>query len=460
MQPSETLPSVQWPIVMPYYTLDSLYLANTEKVRRREHESWIMRKLRHENQLDVEQGDFIMTGGITFNFEVGEDRAHQFEGRKYVNSRGYHFSGAIGQKFFFKTTFYENQAILPNYMDSVVNERTSVPGYGRIKNFNTQASFNYNFDYTAATGVVGFALGKRSFIMAGHDRHFVGHGHRSLFVSDAAVPFPFVRGQFSVLDGKLSYSNTMSMRQVQERVAPNYNFKEAMFKRFYWKFSVLEFQPKKWLSLSWYASSPVVGKYPLTFLPSLALVQDGVDDLPILQGLNARVVIAQKAVVYGQLATNNSDMGYQVGVKGVELWRPAHLNVLVEYNSLPMNLYNSSKATSGGPEQYNYSHFNQPIGHNLGDGVDEFVVKASTRFRDFFLSGEFTQAVRFDSPLLPIRSSTMFITEVGYIINTKSNAMMAVGVVNRDLNSSIGGMHTNYVYLSFRTQMLNRFIDY
>ena len=246
------------PFLMPIDRLDSIYNADTENWKRKNHDSWLMRKIRNEHLIEVSTNDFILKGDAVANIEAARQIDDQGR-RMFTNSRGYNFSGAIGERFFFATSFYENQSIFPNYMDSVVSargdfnnpadpERGSIPGYGRWKPFNTSNSYDY--DYTLGTGYVGIAIHDQSFVQFGHDKQFVGYGYRSLLLSDASSPYTFLRLNGSFFKNKLTYTTTWAVLQYLERVATvNYNSKEAMFRRLGARFSYLHFEPVHWFGV-------------------------------------------------------------------------------------------------------------------------------------------------------------------------------------------------------------------
>jgi hypothetical protein len=151
------------PYLLEMSESDSIFDAGTKNWNRRNYSSWVMRKLKNEHLFEVHTDDFHLQGDATFNLE-GSGYLDDQGRRAYTNTRGYVFNGTIGKRIFFHTTFFENQSIFPNYMDSVVSSRGdfnerggskflsrgSVPGYGRWKSF-TRYKSSYDYDYTLAT---------------------------------------------------------------------------------------------------------------------------------------------------------------------------------------------------------------------------------------------------------------------------------------------------------------------
>ena len=66
------------------------------------------------------QNYFVSVDPI-FNFNLGREFVENKN--LFVNSRGYLVSGNIGENLSFLTTFMENQAIFPNYVDSYISKK-------------------------------------------------------------------------------------------------------------------------------------------------------------------------------------------------------------------------------------------------------------------------------------------------------------------------------------------------
>lgn len=471
------------PFILPINQLDSIYDADTKNWKRKDHTSWVLKKMRNEHLIEVSTKDFVLKGDAVFNLEAA--RQSDAEGRRmFTNSRGYAFTGAIGKRFFFATTFYENQSIFPNYMDSVVSdrgdfnnpldpERGSVPGFGRWKPFNTSDSYDY--DYTLGTGHIGVAISDQSFVQFGHDKQFVGYGHRSLLLSDASAPYTFLRLHGSFFKNRLTYTTTWAVLQYLERVAPiNYNNKEAMFRRLGARFSYLHFQPKSWFGIGLFDGSTwdwrrnshpssIEFYSPHAFLYS----ENGIRNHII--GLNGHLDPFKFASLYGQLALNTRSGGEALQL-GMKLNPITGFQLQLEYNGVGPAFYYASKDPSlntiivtepfqtGTMTQDYYQHNDQSLGHPIGVAVNEFIVRANYRVRDFFVSAAYHNMVK-GSPLFV--AEVYFIQlETGFIINPKSNASIAIGNINRTERNGVSAMLDTYTYVAFRTSLLNRYLDF
>ena len=91
------------PYLLPIEQLDSIYNADTKNWKRKEHDSWVMKKMRNEHLIEVSTKDFVLKGDAVFNLEAARQADGQGR-RMHTNSRGYSFTGAIGERFFFINT--------------------------------------------------------------------------------------------------------------------------------------------------------------------------------------------------------------------------------------------------------------------------------------------------------------------------------------------------------------------
>ncbi|GAB5539129.1 MAG: hypothetical protein Salg2KO_12320 [Salibacteraceae bacterium] len=474
------------PYLIPLYELDSIYDADTKKWDRKEYKSWVMRKLKNEHLFEVHTADFHLLGDAAFNLEGSPSTDDQGR-RLYTNTRGYNFNGYIGKRIFFQTSFYETQSIFPNYLDSVVStrgdfnkptdpERGAVPGFGRWKDNNTSKSYDY--DYTLATGTFGVVINENSFVQFGHDKQFVGYGFRSMLLSDASSPYPFLRGQFSFWNNRITYTTTYAVLQSLDRngVAPG-AAKESPFRRLGARFSYLSFQPANWFSLGFFDgttwtwgsnSSPRSVEYysPHAFLYTGAGIRNQI------VGLNGQVTLFKRLQGYGQYAMNTKGRG-QAAQVGLKLFGPIPNMILqAEINRVGQSFYFHSSDSSGttiieepfqtGTSVLDYYQNNDLIlGHPLGVAMQEIILKGNYRLRDFFANGAL-HVMSFNSVSNP--QTAYFIKgEGGYIINPKSNAQIVGGIIYRTASSDVGiGATTTetYPYVAFRTNLFNRYMAF
>jgi hypothetical protein len=472
------------PYLVEIKELDSILDVDTKNWSRKEYDSWVLRKLKNEHLFEVHTKDFNLQGDAALNLELNPKK--DATGRNaYTNTRGYVFNGTVGSRIFFSTSFYETQSIFPVYMDSVVSrrgafnngpdpERGSVPGYGRWKGYNTSSSYDY--DYTLATGSFGVRLYDNSFLQFGHDKQFVGYGYRSILLSDASTPYPFLRAQFSFWQNRITYTTTWAVLQSLDRIAPkSYNSKEVMFRRLGARFSYLSFQPASWFSLglfdgttwTWRGnSSPASIEY---YTPQ-AFLYTGNGIRNHISGLNGQVTLFKMLQGYGQYAINHGGRG-QAAQLGVKLFGPVrNMIIQLEYNKVGQSFYYSSadsNATTfideplqkGTNELDYYQHNDLILGHPMGVALDEVIVKTSYQLRDFMasFSMNYTRQNAVNNP----KTIRFLQIEGGYIINPKSNAQIVGGLIQRsEVTPNSAQLNELYPYIAFRTNIFNRYLDF
>jgi hypothetical protein len=482
----QLLPSGFLPVILPIDFIDSLSDADTERWQRKDYEGFIMRKLKTEHLFQVRKNDFTLNGDVIINLEMAR-QLNSSGKRLYTNSRGYRFNGTIGSRFFFETSFYESQAVLPYYMDSVAvfrgntntisdlnsgKGRGSIPGYGRWKPFNT--SSNYSFDYTLVTGTVGVRINKNSFVQFGSDKQFVGYGYRSLLLSDVSAPYPFLRLHLAFFENKLTYTTNYAMLQSLERLPDGISGNEDLFARQGARFSYLHFEPKHWFGIglfdatTWTFFKNSTPRNSLYFSPhAFAYNQKGI--VNHLMGLNAHVNPLPFLMAYTQVAANTrnaTNLGYQFGLKILD--PIPGLNVTLEYNHVAAGMYESNNSADSlyasqepfqNPVTLNYyQHNDQMLGHPLGVESNETLLRVQYRLRDFMISGAYNHVLKTKS--LTAIDSDYFQFEAAYIFNTRSNTQLVVGNINRTEHKSVNTIHDTYTYIAFRTQLTNRYFDF
>ena len=242
------------PSIIPYLETIQYQPIGTEKDsigQEFEEKSKFVKKLFHESLIDVHEKDISLSVDPLFNFTVGPK--NELEDYYYLfNVRGFRITGDITSKVSFETRFYESQFFYPDYLrERAKNRGTSdntidaiAFGVGRAKNFN-----NYGLDAGLANGYLSFSPMEKVNVQLGHGRHFFGSGYRSLLLSDYAPDYPYISGQYYLIDGKLLYKHVTAWLSNLHRM-PSSNTVESLFTPKAANFNQLSFQPVEKLSFS------------------------------------------------------------------------------------------------------------------------------------------------------------------------------------------------------------------
>ncbi|NJO92970.1 MAG: hypothetical protein HC831_31435 [Chloroflexia bacterium] len=121
-------------------------------------------------------------------FDLAYKKSPDYNQTFYNNTRGIEFKGDIGRRFSFYTAFYENEARFAPYITDYVNEHRVAPGQGAVKILG-----NSKFDFSRASAYFTIKASKNITIQAGHYKHFIGEGYRSLLLSDNSFNYPYLR---------------------------------------------------------------------------------------------------------------------------------------------------------------------------------------------------------------------------------------------------------------------------
>lgn len=435
--------------------------------------------------LSIKKDDFFIAADPLFDFSLGKDFADttSYAGKQlFTNQRGLQFIGDIGKQFSFQTSFYETQCFVPLYLKHFVDSTGTFPGFGRVKAYNLNG-----YDFAMANGWISYTPLKWLNIQFGQGKQFFGHGYRSLLLSDAAFSYPYLRARLTSPDHKWQYTATYASLQTLERL-PLKEVPEALFKRKGGSFQYLSWLPTKKLELGlfegiiWerYDSTGTIPQPYGAYLPVIGvntLLQgfDGINH--VLIGMNARIQVGKHQCFYGQVATDQpaaGEFGFQLGYKYFDLL-VKNLDLQLEWNNLGGSMY-------AHPEHLqSYTHVNQPLGHPTGPATDELLAILNYRYKRLIAQFKYNSIVHSLGPdgswasnpdlvynniaPWPTRSVTQLDVQAGVNFNPVTNFQIIAGYTSRsektDYNwSADQTMKTSYLYISLRTNLINRYSDF
>ena len=323
------------------------YNINIRKEEKRDR-SWIIRKIFFENLIVVDTGNFYMTIDPLFNGEFGKDSEDNSGRTLYKNTRGAIVRANIGEKFSFETSVYENQMVLPTYLDDYVNATGVVPGQGRVKRFKQTG-----FDFAASSATVTYSPYKFLNLQLGTGKNFVGDGYRSLLLSDYSFNNPFIKiiGTFGKKNQFQYTKLNASLSSVIRRDLGS--TPEALFVRKSMSTHYFSWLATKWLNVGFFESTvwhteDSTGTKPYQFqqlnpvfgVNTLTTITDSLNHSNI--GMNLKFKLPYDIVLYNQFVIDGNQyekaMGYQVGIRysGIR-----GLTLQAEYNKMD-NPYTST----------------------------------------------------------------------------------------------------------------------
>ncbi len=471
---------------------------------------WHKRKLFSEHLIIIKGEDYKVTASPIIHFSKGKEM--ESEANTFTNTRGFVIEGDIGKTVSFYSSFTENQAIFPNYLDANIKHTKVIPGQGYAREFKETG-----FDYAMASGYVGIKPSKHFVVQFGHGKHFIGDGYRSLLLSDNAFNYPFLRIQTSFW--KLQYTNLYAEMQDINYFENNGidNYDQMGYAKKYISSHYLSTNVNSKLTIGIFESviwrvnyAPGSKGFDVNYLNPIALFRpleysiNSPDNA--LVGINAKYKLPLKSYFYGQLVLDEfslnemksgndwygSKYGYQLGAKMYDAIGLENLTLQAEYNLVRPYTY-----AHHDPRQ-NYAHYNQPLAHPLGANFseklfiinyrkDRWVARAQIMMakygdkikgdptsygKDIYMStGEFEEPSGFihagrpsDFGIAMYQGNLTKINylqlNIGYLINPSTNFKIDFSIVKRDLVSESDEVNTMFYSIGLKTDLFNHYYDF
>ncbi len=449
---------------------------------------WITERIFKDHLLEIKGEDFRLTADVLFQFEVGYERGDRTiyadTNRLYSNVRGAWFTGDIGKKLSFQTFVQEHQSIAPQYLFLYTSETGTISGQGRVK-FNRRRILDYGW----SEGNVSYSPVSWLNIQFGHGKHFVGHGYRSVLLSDNAVNAPFLK--FSVLspNKRFQYSSWITKTEsgvTQGDRLPTGQSAESLF---YWRrarFNHLSVDLGR-VQLGLFESTifediddngvkpfDALELNPVIGVNTLARGFDGPEKS--LLGLDLRVKLTDKGYVYGQFAADDPGgkrHAMQAGIRWFDVVREG-VNLQFEYNSATPFMYTHSSTKLA------YEHAGLPLAHPMGSYFNELVAIADASFGRYggqvkavvatyhrdpsateTYGGDLRRSDRLSSGSLGPVVQDLFHLDaaVSYLFNPKTNMRCYLGFQRRSLTNAADTQQSSMFYIGIRTAIFNRYYD-
>lgn len=363
------------------YNLRSFYMNNTEWLTDEEREQYKSKKNIWNTfyktpanfyEVHVKDFDLIVNPILQLNLSKQNDN----DQRLFHNTRGLSIRGKIANKIGFTAMVTENQERPPSYVQQFITDRQAVPGAGYFKRFKAPGGVDY-FD---ARGYFTFNATKYIDVSFGYDKHFIGNGHRSLFLSDFGNNNLFLKLNTRIW--KFNYQNIfMELNNAYQRGG------DRLLGKKYAAVHHLDINVTKWLNIGLF-EGVVFGREnrfefgylnPVIFYRSVEQ-QNGSED-NALAGIDFKANVAKKVQLYGQLLLDEFKLnelkdnngwwankwGIQAGVKYIDAFTIKNLDLQVEYNRVRPFTYSHRDSVA------NFTHYNQPLAHPLMANFSEVI---------------------------------------------------------------------------------------
>lgn len=448
---------------------------------------WITQKLFKEHFLIFKGDDFWCGVDPIIDLELGQDFNDTDHPIKFWNTRGIRIQAKFFKNFAFETSIYENQATLLNYQSNYVlthgefrvsdhtykQENAIIPGYARTKPFNTTG-----FDFAFAKGYFNYQPTQWLTIEAGNGNHFIGHGYRSLLLSDFSVNYPYLKPEFLLFNDRLQYNILYASQQNLYRlpfhVTPEANYERKLSVGHYLDYSFNKhlqigiFENSTWVRVDSLGATPFKLAALNPFFGT-ELLADNDNNYNGLYGINVSLSI-KSIKLYSQLVIDNKKLGgYQLGVNLYNLLIP-NIDFQLEYNQTKGGTYLSEN------KRANYNHSNLPLAHPLGHNFQEIIAVIDFKYKRWFLANtsiysqkNISDTNRVNETLLFQPSNQPYNTannvwlnrvEFGYRFNKKYNLELYIGYLNRISTIKNIDNSSNFAYFGLKTNLHQKTLDW
>lgn len=440
-------------------------------------EDFLLDKFFFDNLINIKDKNkkFRFSINPVLNFEYGRNFSDTIKNRQlYNNGRGFVANGYIGERFYFETMVVESQSMFPNYIETLAKNTSVVPGQGRWKPYKSRG-----FDYAFSSGFISCQITKNLNLQLGHGKQKIGNGYRSLFLSDNAFNYPYIRITQQWFKGRVQYTNIyaslMNLDSASTKSPPNterlFQKKAASFQNLSINLSkrinVGFFQGMIWQAgdrnnvqhFDWQYFNPVI----FTNLAFYGLNNKN----NILIGADFNIKITKKLSLYGQLMaddlsntrTTGNGWGYQIGAKYFNAFKVKNWFLQAEYNSVSESAY-TNPLTANSVNQ-SYSQYNQNLAYTPGNG-NELVLITDYKFKRLFVNMRYNYQY-YSLNNYSLFTNNIFNFKVGYTINTAYNANISIGYSYRAqdyFGFTASNNTTSYAYISFKTNLYNAYYDF
>jgi len=331
--------------------------------------------------LEVNKNDFYLRVNPVINMQAGRERiAGDWV---LANQRGIDLRVGLDNKIYAQTTILENQVSLPAFFRAKVEKHKALPGAGFYKYFNSSLFKPTGYDYFIGNGQLGFRLSKHFHIQLGHGSNFTGDGLRSLFLSDYAQEYFYLKTQARIW--KLHYQSLFAELSATTQAATAGNI---LLPKKYMASHTLQIQvlPQWNLGLFETVIFNRNDHFEFQYLNPVIIYRsvEGSIGSPdnVMLGINSRYDIARRFSVYGQLLIDEfvrkevfssskgwwgNKFGGQLGIKYLDAFGINRLDLQLEYNSVRPYTYSHFDSTA------NYTHQLTPLAHPLGANFKEAI---------------------------------------------------------------------------------------
>ena len=322
----------------------------------------------------VNKENFLLKINPVIHLQLGKEVNEN--SLQFLNTRGIELRGSIAKRLGYYTYLTTTLARFPSYVQDRIRSEQAIPGEGYWKEYRVTGQ-----DYFTARGYITFsAIKDHVSFQFGHDKNFIGNGHRSMILSDYANNNLFLKIQTKVW--RITYTNLFKELTVQYNRGA-----DRLLDKKYAAFHHLNINVTKWLDIGIYEA--VVFRRnnhfelqylnPLIFYRAIEQALGSPDNM--LLGIDFKANMLRHVSLYGQFVLDEfnsknivarngwwaNKFAAQLGMKYINAFGVQHLDLQGEFNVARPYMYAHNSSNS------NFTHYNQPMAHPLGANFYEAV---------------------------------------------------------------------------------------
>lgn len=411
------------------------------------------------------------------------------------------FNAAIGamlqvewkSKFSFYGDFTANKGAYTPYMMNRFSNSSIFPGFGYRYNATPGKFYYENINFHAS-----WSPHRLINLKAGQGKNFWGHGYRSLFLSDVAKNYPFLKftTDFWHIKYVALFTQLKDVRYTDGDISKAYT-KYATFHFLSWNITK-RINLNVFESVIWQAKDTLQNRQfdinylnPVLFFRPTEYSLGSSDNSIIGFGFNFKVF--KKATLYSQFVLDEfvlkqmrdnpgwwaNKFGIQVGGKAFDFLGVKGLYCQTEYNVVRPYTY-----THGSVYQ-NYAHFDQPLAHPMGANFRDWVSIVNYSYKWITLTnkvvianygldtnglnygGDLYQSYR-DRPndngnyIGQGNNTELFMLKTGlsFLLMKQNNLRLELGYIYRKTRDNYTSVETPFLYFTLRTQLYSSYNDF
>jgi len=491
----------RYEVVADYYD----FQAENDKLKK-EGDSWFHRKLWNEHLAQLQGDNYWFTVDAVVDLQLGKDTDAEFSST-YNNTRGVYIQGGLGKKFSFSASVYESQGRFADYFNRYAESLKAfgpdpaiIPGRGIAKEFKSNG-----YDYPVAEGYLSYSPVDFINVQFGHGKNFIGDGYRSLFQSDAASPYPYLK--LNTKFWKIQYTNTWNwLRDVRPEVTEDGAFLTKYIANHYLSWNVSKrLNLGLFESVIWTNSNDrgfdVNYLNPVIFYRAIEF-ETGQDAGNAIVGASGKYKVNDNINIYSQFVLDEFSLdavkagnkswknkfGYQLGVKYYNAFKVKNLMLQAEYNHVRPYTYSHNSIV------LNYAHNNQSMAHLWGSNFRELVLigrynkkrwfgeaklivgERGYDFNSLEDSASYGGDIFGDEDTRPLdtgvtvaqgntAASLLASGQVAYLVNPASNLKFFINATYRSFNPEVNNAaqfenSTVWFNIGLRTDLFNFYTDF